>query len=236
VVVVRLIGLVSFLVAYFLLRIFLTEPQPSVILAPAPARLDGLVYSLLIFAIALNLGFLVRLHGRRVALRRLAWLQFGSDLVLTTTLVYFFGGAASPFSSIFFVVIILTTTFLGRRAGLTIAGAAWVLYSLAALARHYAWLSGADAASDPISEVAYRLLLHLLGFVLVAVLASRLVRELSRAESDLARLRVVHRDIVESIPSGLMTFDPEGIVTRRCTRWGSRARTAACACRSASRG
>lgn len=212
VVVVRLIGLVSFLIAYFLLRVFLTEPQPSVILEPGPARLDGLVYGLLVFAIVLNLGFLVPLHGRRTSLRSLAWLQFGSDLLLTTTLVFFFGGAASPFSSIFFVVIILTATFLGRRAGLTIAGAAWILYALAALARHYAWLSSSAPSQDPVSEVAYRLLLHLLGFVLVAVLASRLARELSRAESDLARLQVVHRDIVESIPSGLITFDSAGIV------------------------
>jgi two-component system, NtrC family, sensor histidine kinase PilS len=212
VVVVRLIGLFSFLLAYFLLRVFLTEPQPSVILSRGPARLDGLVYSLLVFAVVLNLGFLVQLRSRQTPLRSQALLQFTSDLLLTTTLVYFFGGAGSPFSSIFFVVIILAATFLGRRAGLTIAGVAWILYAAAALARHYAWASGAQPAQDPLREVAYRLLLHLLGFVLVAVLASRLSRELSRAESDLARLRVVHRDIVESIPSGLITFDPDGIV------------------------
>jgi two-component system sensor histidine kinase PilS (NtrC family) len=205
--VVRLIVVLSFLLSFFLLRVFMSEAQ-----SPAAPSVDHVVYTVLLIAAGLNIGFLVLLRRGWMALRTQALLQFTSDLLLTTALVYFFGGAASPFSSIFFVVIILTATVLGRRAGLTLAGGAWVFYATAALARQNAWIPGTVPAEDALSEVAYRLVLHLLGFVLVALLASRLAGQLSRAESDLALLQVVHRDIVESVPSGLITFDPDGVV------------------------
>jgi two-component system sensor histidine kinase PilS (NtrC family) len=212
VVFVRLVAIVSFLASFFVLRVFLTQAPAGALdgdslLAPS---VDGIVYTFLILALALNLFFLLQLRHRRTPLRVQAGLQFTSDLLLTTVMVYSFGGASSPFSSIFFVVIILAAAFLGRRAGLSIAGAAWCLYAVAALARASAWLPGTIGSEESLAEIVYRLGLHLLGFLLVAVLASRLARELSRAEGDLARLRVVHRDIVESIPSGLVTFDLDG--------------------------
>ncbi|MCZ6726655.1 MAG: ATP-binding protein [Acidobacteria bacterium] len=207
IVVVRLIAILSFLLSFFVLRVFM----PGFQAAQTPS-IDQVVYTLLLVAIGLNIVFLVQLRRAWLALRTQALVQFTSDLLLTTALVYFFGGASSPFSSIFFVVIILTATFLGRRAEFIVASGAWVLYAAAALSRQYGWAPGSVATQDPLSEVAYRLILHLLGFVLVALLAARLTGQLSRAESDLARLQVEHRDIVESIPSGLITFDPNGIV------------------------
>ncbi len=212
VVIIRLVAIVSFLASFFVLRVFLTQPPVGVgegdsLVAPS---VDGIVYTFLILTLVLNLLFLLQIGNRRTSLRTQATVHFAGDLLLTTVMVYSFGGASSPFSSIFFVVIILAAALLGRRAGLSIAGTAWCLYALAALARASAWLPGTVASEESLAEILYRLGLHLLGFLLVAVLASRLARELSRAEGDLARLRVVHRDIVESIPSGLVTFDLSG--------------------------
>ena len=211
-VVARLVAITSFLGSFFLVRIFLAEPRTDVLVGDwiVAHSIDRVVYTVLILAVALNLGFLVQLRRGRTPLRVQALLQFSSDLLLTSALVHAFGGAGSPFSSIFFVVIILAAALLGRRAGLGTAVAAWFLYALAALAHEYGWFWGVALGEDSAAELAYRLGVHLLGFLLVAVLASRLARELSRAESDLASLRVVHRDIVESIPSGLITFDTQG--------------------------
>jgi len=215
VVVVRLVGIVSFLGAFFLLRTLLVEPGPPVEVSPegvSRSAIDNLIYSLLILGIVINVGFLVQLRRRRTPLRTQAFLQFSSDLLLIAVLVYFFGGAASPFSSLFFVVIILAAAVLGRRSSLVTAAAAWTLFAFASLAVKFAWLPFARQADDPLSEVAYRLLLHLAGFLLVALLASKLARELKGAQRDLARLQGIHRDIVESIPSGLITFSPDGTV------------------------
>lgn len=215
VVVVRLIGILSFLAAFFLLRIFFAEPSAGADVAPtevSTTAIDRLIYGLLTLGIVINVGFLVQLRRARTLLRTQAVIQFSSDLALIAVLVYFFGGATSPFSSLFFVVIILAAAFLGQRAGLVTAAAAWILFAFAALARKFAWLPWAPAADDPLSEVLYRLLLHLAGFLLVALLTSKLAQELRWAQRDLAALQGIHRDIVESIPSGLVTFSPDGTV------------------------
>ena len=214
VVLVRLVSALSFLVAFFLLRVFLTEPGGAEVV-PADALtplLDRLIYSLLIAGIVLNLIFLALLNRGDLPVRPQAIVQFSTDLVLIASLVYLFGGAASPFSSLFFVVIILSAAFLGQRAGLVMAASAWALFALAALAREFAWLPWAPPAEDPISEVLWRLAFHLVGFVLVDLLAAMLAREATGAQRDLARLQGIHQDIVESIPSGLLTFTPEGTI------------------------
>jgi len=213
VVTVRLIAILSFLLSFFLLRVFLAEATGAAFAPPgATSSIDRLIYGLLGLGLVLNVAFLLQLHRAWISLRVQAIVQFSSDLLLTATLVYLFGGAASPFSSLFFVVIILSAALLGQRAGLLMAGSAWLLYGFAALARQFAWLPHSPPVEAPLSDVLYRLILHLGGFVLVALLASRLAQELSRARSDLAHLQVMHRDIVESIPSGLLTFDPEGTI------------------------
>ncbi len=203
----RLLAILSFLFAFFLLRVFLDAPA-------AGSLRDGLIYALLLGAIAVNLGFLLILNVGRMPIRSQVALQVSSDLLLTTALVFLFGGGNSPFTALYFVVIILVATSLGRRWALTTALVAWVLYAAAALTRHFGWIPGTEASGDPLTDVGNGLAFHLIGFVLVAVLASRLAREMSRVKRDLARLEDLHRDIIESIPSGLMTLDADGrIVT-----------------------
>lgn len=214
VVAVRMAGVLSFLVGLTLLRLFVADFRSSLVQPDDVALppIDVLVYWLVGVSVLLNLGFIVQLRRRKTPARTQALIQFGSDLLLTTALVYFSGGAASPFSSIFFVVIIPAASFLGRRVGLSVAGSAWILYATAGLAHRFAWVPGTIRGDDPLPEVAYRLIFHLIGFGLVAILASRLARELSSAERDLAVLQSVHRDIVESITSGLITFDLGGTI------------------------
>lgn len=72
----------------------------------------------------------------------------------------------------------------------------------------------------PVWRLVYNLVVHLFGFYLVALLTSHLAQSASRAErellekrEDLATLQVVHRDIIESVPSGLITCNLEGRVT-----------------------
>ncbi len=69
-------------------------------------------------------------------------------------------------------------------------------------------------------RLVYNLITHIFGFFTVAYLTTRLAAGVSRAEQelqqkqeDLADLQMVHRDVIESIPSGLITCDLEGIVT-----------------------
>ncbi len=202
---VRLVGILSFLFAFFLLRVFLEAPLAD------PPR-DGIIYTLLIGAASVNLLFLLIHQQGGLPLRVQAGLHVASDLALTTALVYLFGGGRSPFSVLYFLVIIVVATSLGRRRGLWTAAFAWMFYALAALARHYGWIPGTPATDDSLTGLNYSLAFHLAGFALVAILASRLARDIQRAQRELAHLETLHRDIIESIPSGLITLDGDGQV------------------------
>ena len=72
----------------------------------------------------------------------------------------------------------------------------------------------------PSWRLVYNLFTHIFGFFMVAYLTTRLAQNIFRAEQelqerqdDLADLQIVHRDVIQSIPSGLITCDLESIVT-----------------------
>jgi len=149
--------------------------------------------------------------------------QFAGDLALVTGLVYFFGGITSPFSMLYLVVIMVASVMLRRRAGLTVAGVAYILYAslLAALAKGWIPVLSIMPTSDELSwRVSYNLAIHLFGFFAVAFLTSYLADNASRAEEELAEktgslanLEVFHRDVIQSISSGLLSTDLDGVVT-----------------------
>jgi two-component system, NtrC family, sensor histidine kinase PilS len=150
-----------------------------------------------------------------------AYAQFGGDLLLVSLLVYGSGNVASPFSMLYLIVIAVASTLLRRRVGVTVATAAYALYLVLVLAPH----RGEILAFGPAPLLAndgrlfYNLIAHLLGFYAVAFLTSYLARDVTRAERELeaksevlADLQVVHRDVIESISSGLITTDLDGVI------------------------
>ncbi len=152
-----------------------------------------------------------------------AYIQFAGDLLLVTGLVYFFGGITSPFSMLYLVDIIVAAVVLQRRAGLTVAGISYIAYAalLAALAR--GWLPALSPLPSSLEiswRISYNLAVHLFGFFAVALLTSYLAANVERAEEELAaksgslaNLEVFHRDVIQSISSGLISTDLEGRVT-----------------------
>ncbi|MDX1642876.1 MAG: ATP-binding protein [Thermoanaerobaculia bacterium] len=151
-----------------------------------------------------------------------AWVQLVGDLALVSALVYYFG-SASAFSVLYLPVIMTAATLLGFRAAITTSSTAWVLYALLAVASFEGWLpqpAAARAETLSIWLLLYKLAVHLFGFYGIAVLASKLTSgvtelelELEEKSEDLADLRVRHQDIVQSIPSGLLTTDEAGVIT-----------------------
>jgi two-component system sensor histidine kinase PilS (NtrC family) len=152
-----------------------------------------------------------------------AYLQFVGDLLLVTSLVYFFGGIGSPFSMLYLVVIMVASALLRRRSGFLVASVAYFLYAGLLLALARGWMPpGIVTLSGPeISwRLPYNLAVHLFGFYAVAFLTSYLAESVTRAERELeeqrgtlANLEVLHRDVVQSIPSGLISTDLFGRIT-----------------------
>jgi two-component system sensor histidine kinase PilS (NtrC family) len=198
--------------------------------------LAGVTY----LASLLYIGLLRLLAGRW---RVQAVIQFIGDLLLITGMVYYFGGITSPFSILYFVVIIVASALFQRRTGFLVATVACVLYGFTVLALYSGWVSHSGGFSDaeqvttsllhsesvssgnqsdsiPAWRLVYALVTHFFGFYMVAYLTTRLAQTISRTElelqekrQDLAALQVVHRDVIESIPSGLITCDLYGTVT-----------------------
>ena len=102
-------------------------------------------------------------------------------------------------------------------------GSAYILYAtlLTALARN--WLPALSAMPTDLGaplSLSYNLAVHLFGFYAVALLTSYLGESASRAEEELAEksgslanLEVFHRDVIQSISSGLISTDLEARVT-----------------------
>jgi two-component system sensor histidine kinase PilS (NtrC family) len=193
------------------------EPAPGLELLPPRVvwLLGGATFGATLLYIAL-----MRLLRRRTTAQ--AYIQFFGDLILITCLVYFLGGATSPFSLLYLIVIAVASTMLRRRAGVIVASAAFLLYGGMIVALFYHAIPPATAGQEAISgwRLGYNLAVHGFGFYVVALLTYYLAHNVTRAEraleeksEHLADLQVVHRDVIQSITSGLLTTDLEGTVT-----------------------
>lgn len=191
---------------------------PSVFLhlAGRPAYGDPALYWIAGLTVLASACYLLLRMTRRVPPAVETVVQLAGDMVLVTALLCYFGGVSSPFSILYLAVIAGAALLLGRPAALSFATAAWVIYTLAVLALWLGWtppFAGSDDESLPLWRLAYNLAIHGLGFFLIAHLTSHLTSE-RRLRADFADLETVHRDIIESIPSGLITTDRHGRVTR----------------------
>ncbi|MEA2564364.1 MAG: two-component system, NtrC family, sensor histidine kinase PilS [Acidobacteriota bacterium] len=190
-------------------------PEPEMLRPKVVFRLGGLTFAATLVYIAL-----LRILRRRPTIQ--AYIQFFGDLLLITALVYYLGGIESPFSMLYLIVIAVASTLLRRRAGITVASAANVLYAGLVLSLYFHRIPLPPGAPEtvPVFRLAYGLAVHCFGFYGVALLTSYLAHNVARAERELeekrehlADLEVVHRDVIESISSGLITTDLEGVIT-----------------------
>jgi len=195
-------------------------------LTVGPSAADNLppafLYALagLTFAATLLYIALFRLLRDRYPLQ--AYIQFGGDLLLITALVYYAGGIASPFSMLYLIIIAVASTLLRRRAGVIVASFAYLLYAGLLIFLYYRFLHTFATSPEPdlLWRLNYNLAVHFVGFYAVALLTSYLSQHVTRAEreleeksEDLADLQVVHRDVIESISSGIVTTDLDGLIT-----------------------
>ena len=197
-------------------------PSPSPAPEPEPARPHNIVWFLGAASLGATLVYiaLIRLLRRHTTAQ--AYIQFCGDLILITGLVYFLGGAISPFSLLYLIVIAVASTLLRRRAGVIVASLAFVLYGGMIFGLSKGWLPPASRTQEVLSgwRLNYNLAVHGFGFYVVALLTYYLAHNVTRAERELeeksehlADLQVVHRDVIQSITSGLLTTELEGTVT-----------------------
>ena len=152
-------------------------------------------------------------------------IQTGGDLAVETLLVYFTGGLDSPFSFLYLVSIITASMLLYRRGGLLAASGASILYgALVDLMYYGVFPLPEQSLFLPTTWTASRLYFNMAanfaGFYATALLTSYLSEKLQRTSEELdanrqnlAELRALNQNVVESIPSGLITLSPSGVAS-----------------------
>jgi len=161
-------------------------------------------------------------------------LQMACDLFLITLLTGITGNVESPFSFFYIVSIVSSALFFPKRGSVLVATSAILLLGTITLITASSLFStvpfigkmitgevsslppAAGGARDFLlhnKETLYRLLLHAIGFYTVGIMSGRFLSKMREKEVGLARLRVLHDNIVKSIPSGLITTDTDGKIT-----------------------
>lgn len=142
------------------------------------------------------------------------YLQLVGDALVVTAFVRITGGLESPMSFLYLLPVGVASMLLYRRGGLAVAGVCWSLYAALVLRT----TGGAAPAGEP-WRVWYFLIVHAVAFVAVALLASYLServraqnRELVERHGAVVRLQALNENIIESIHSGLVTTDLEGVI------------------------
>lgn len=150
------------------------------------------------------------------------YIQSFFDVFLITAMVYGTGGIHSIYSVFYPLVIIYAVLFLGRRGGLVIASAAGIFYGLFADLEFYGVIY--PIFSIPFSDdrlnagyVFTRIITHILSFYFIALVTSFVVEQEKRTRSLLAekqsafdQLDILHRSIIESVDTGILSINPEG--------------------------
>jgi two-component system sensor histidine kinase PilS (NtrC family) len=161
-----------------------------------------------------------------LALRFVPWLvpqayaQVVGDLVIVTGLVHVTGGIRTGFVLLYPLSVLSASVLLPRRATLSLAGLATILYGCLLLAVRQGLVPIRGLGEVPLlPPKALLYSVFVLGVVCatVALLGSYLAeslqragRQLQQAAVEVADLRELNQVIVSSIQSGLMTTDVEG--------------------------
>lgn len=207
---VRVVVITTLLLAALIIQYTVEEVLPLNYLY----MMAGVTYALTLVYIAL--GMTIASRGVNLMI------QTGGDLAVETLLVYFTGGLDSPFSFLYLVSIITASMLLFRRGGLLAAAGASILYGTLVDLMYYGVVPMPEQSFFlPTAWTASRLYINMganfAGFYATALLTSYLSEKLQRTSEELdanrqnlAELRALNQNVVESIPSGLITVTTHG--------------------------
>ncbi len=194
------------------------------------AALRGVPFPLLPFALVIigAYGFSIAslLVFRRVrSLSRFAVTQVAGDLILETLLIYVTGGASSVFTFLYLLSIMAASRVLAPWRSVPTAAGAVLLHGTMLTLLLYDIIPpvGQDHAhQNPLLKASLSLLMilgNMCASFIVAYVSAKFAERLqharqlaARTQADLADLRVLHEDIIHSVPSGLVTLDRNGKV------------------------
>ena len=143
------------------------------------------------------------------------WFQFVVDALLVTWLIWRTGDLSSPYITLYVVLISVASIFLRPFSTLIMAFICVGLFVSVALLSAFSVFSDPEL-TPPTARIIQIVSFHVVAFLVVGLLSARLAERrhsgdrLEEATKDLAKLRLLHERIIESIRSGLITTDLNG--------------------------
>ena len=149
------------------------------------------------------------------------YLQSLLDILLITGLVYVTGGIESIYSVLYPLVIIYSALFLAGRGGLISASVSSIFYGLLLDLEYYGFIQPVYTLDyDYDFDAGYvfsRIFIHIIAFYIIALLTSYAARQekktrelLAEKESAFDQLDLLHKSIIESVDTGILTLDLHG--------------------------
>jgi two-component system sensor histidine kinase PilS (NtrC family) len=146
-----------------------------------------------------------------------AYIQLSVDAISTVSLIFLTGGIESWFSFIMLLIVIGSVITVNRKAGYITATICSILYGLLTDLQFYRLIPVQYDPSVMEKDFLYNIFSHISGLYLTAYLtgylSSRLEktsRKLEEKDSNLKDLTFFHKELIESLPSGLLTVDLSG--------------------------
>ncbi len=125
--------------------------------------------------------------------------------VSITLLIYITGGSNSLFSILYVFIIIASALFLSRRSSFIMAAVCFILYGGLLDLEYFDVIS--PIREKPSGEIFFTLTIHLGAFWATSFLINLLLGRLERTEKRVAFLETLHKSILESIQTGVITVD-----------------------------
>jgi len=177
----------------------------------------GSYYGLFLVTYGLSLLYLV-LHLKNVSTGLQLVVQLLGDIGIITGFVYATGGLFSPFSFLYLTVIVEASVFL-RKWGYLFAGLSAVAYGVIVDLMFFDILpvtpNLVGGALPSNIRVLYQLMAHVVGFILLTFLVTRLAESHRRLEAERERSRqyqALTDHVVRSVGSGILATDLDGLM------------------------
>lgn len=175
----------------------------------------GVIYLIVgLYILSITYFFLLK---RVKNLYTFAYVQLITDALAEIVLIYLTGGIESWFTSIMLLTVMVSPIVINKKAGYTIATILSILYGTMLDLQYYGVINLTYEASLRVKDFLYNIFTHITALYLTAYLTGYLVSRLEKTtkrleekDMDLQDLTLFNRDLIESLPSGLLTTDTEG--------------------------
>ncbi|MCD4749761.1 MAG: hypothetical protein K8R59_10345 [Thermoanaerobaculales bacterium] len=177
-------------------------------------------YGIILSTYGLSLLYII-LYLWRLSLNLQAIIQLIGDIIIVTALVYFTGGLYSPFSFLYLAVIVAGATII-RGGALIFAGISAIAYGLLVDLLVFGVLAippnlSGSTVPPATPRVLSQILIHVVGFALVAIMVSYLAETLRttrhRLEEEMGRSQrfaAVAVHVVRSVTAGILAVELDG--------------------------